>query len=168
MAVSRDPSALVAELNDIFSAFDRIVELFGCERIKTIGDAYMAVSGLPDLNLDHASNIAKVALRMRRSLERRNASHPVQWRGRIGIATGPVIGSVVGIQKYVYDIFGPAVNLAARLESVSEPMQITLTEDTRKSIGDGFVVTERGEVTLKGFGTVRVFTLEDETQPDRR
>ena len=82
MAVSRDPSALIAELNDIFSAFDRIAELFGCERIKTIGDAYVAVSGLPESTPDHAANIAKVALRMRRYLEKRNAAHPTHWTCR--------------------------------------------------------------------------------------
>jgi adenylate cyclase len=73
MTISRDPSALIAEFNDIFSAFDRIVDLFGCERIKTIGDAYMAVSGLPDPSPDHAYN---VALRIKRYLERRNKAHP--------------------------------------------------------------------------------------------
>ncbi|MBT4426775.1 MAG: adenylate/guanylate cyclase domain-containing protein, partial [Rhodospirillaceae bacterium] len=103
MAISRDPTALIAELNDIFSAFDRIVELFGCERIKTIGDAYMAVSGMPEETADHAQNIAKVALRVKRYLEKRNAANPQDWRCRIGINTGPIIGSIVGVQKYVYD-----------------------------------------------------------------
>ena len=117
----------MAELNDIFSAFDRIVEMFGCERIKTFGDAYLAVSGLPGGERRPCGlEIARVALRMRRYIERRNASHPTPWLCRIGINTGPVIGSIVGVQKYVYDIFGPAVNLAARLEALSEPMQITL------------------------------------------
>ncbi len=162
MAISRDPAAIVAELNDIFSAFDRIVELFGCERIKTIGDAYVAVSGLPEATVDHAANIAKVALRMRRYLERRNASHPTQWRCRIGVATGPIIGSLVGIQKYVYDIFGPAVNLAARLEALSEPMQITVSEETARHLRDDFVLADRGPLAVKGFETIRVFTLEDE------
>jgi class 3 adenylate cyclase len=163
MAISRDPSALIAELNDIFSAFDRIVELFECERIKTIGDAYLAVSGLPEVNTDHAANIAKVALRMRRYLARRNASHPTQWNCRIGVATGPVIGSLVGIQKYVYDVFGPAPNLAARLEAFSEPMQITLCEETYKRMGDEFRVSELGEVEIKGFGKQTLYTLEGQT-----
>jgi adenylate cyclase len=77
MAVSRDPATTIAELNDIFMALDRIAELFGCERIKTIGDAYLAVSGVPDANPDHPQNIAKLALRARRYLERRNQAHPV-------------------------------------------------------------------------------------------
>ena len=92
--------------------------------VVTIGDSYIAVSGLPEATTDHAQNIAKVALRMRRYLEKRNAAHAEDWLCRIGISTGPVIGSIVGIQKYVYDVFGPGVNLAARMESLSEPMQI--------------------------------------------
>ena len=166
MAISRDPGALISELNDIFSALDRIVDLFGCERIKTIGDAYMAVSGLPDTVPDHAHNIAKVALRARRYLSRRNSAHTEQWRCRIGINSGPVIGSVVGIQKYVYDIFGPGVNLAARMEEFSDPMQITLCEDTYELIKTQFVCTDLGLEEIKGFGTKNIYTLESEL-PDR-
>ena len=162
MAVSRDPAGLIAELNDIFTAFDRIVELFGCERIKTIGDAYMAVSGLPEATPDHVHNVARVALRIRRYLERRNAAHTEPWLCRIGINTGPVVGSVVGIQKYVYDIFGPGVNLAARMESNSEPMRITLCKETYELIKHDFNFTPRGEVDIKGFGTKELYFLDSE------
>lgn len=162
MAIARDPSAIVAELNDIFSAFDRITELFGCERIKTIGDAYLCVSGVPDANVDHARNIAKVALRIRRYLEKRNAAHPTQWRCRIGIHTGALIGSLVGIQKYVYDVFGPAVNLAARLEQLAGPMEICLTADTRALLSDEFRTAWREEAQVRGFGTQAIYTLEGE------
>jgi class 3 adenylate cyclase len=167
MSVSRDPSTLVAELNDIFSAFDRIVELFGCERIKTIGDAYIAVSGLPEETPDHASNVAKVALRMKRYIERRNIAHPEPWQCRIGINSGPMIGSIVGVQKYVYDIFGPGVNLAARMEFHSDPMQITLTEETRNLLSDDFIFTERGEYEIKGFGKKTLYFLDGETSSRR-
>ncbi len=162
MAISHDPSALVAELNDIFSAFDRIVEMFGCERIRTIGDSYMAVSGLPEATAEHAKNIAKVSLRMRRYLERRNAAHPQQWRCRIGINSGPVIGSLVGIQKYVYDLFGPGVNLASRMETMSEPMRITVSANTYEQIKDEFVLSERGDFEVKGFGDMKLYFLESE------
>lgn len=167
MAVAQDPSALISELNDIFSAFDRITEMFGCERIKTIGDAYMAVSGVPDRNSDHACNIAKVALRMRRYLEKRNAAHPEQWLCRIGINAGPLIGSLVGVQKYVYDIFGPAVNLAARMEQFSDPMRITLSEQTYKLIEDDFLCSSKGEFEVKGFGSIRLYDLEGEINRGR-
>lgn len=162
MAISRDPSALIAELNDIFTAFDRIVELFGCERLKTIGDAYVAVSGLPDPTPDHAHNAARVALRMQRYLERRNRSHPEQWLARIGMHTGPVIGSMVGVQKYVYDIFGPGVNLAARMEAMSQPMAITVTQAIRDLISDGFDLSDLGEVEIKGFGAQHIYRLDSE------
>jgi len=162
MAISQDPSGLITELNDMFTAFDRIVELFGCERIKTIGDAYMAVSGVPDANPDHAHNVARVALRIRRYLERRNAAHAEPWLCRIGINTGPLIGSVVGIHKYVYDIFGPGVNLAARMESSSDPMQITLCQETYELIKDEFACSVRGEFEIKGFGTKTLYSLDSE------
>jgi adenylate cyclase len=162
MAIARDPASTVAELNDIFSAFDRIVELYNCERLKTIGDAYLAVSGIPEANPDHAASIARVALRMRRYIDRRNSAHPEPWRCRIGIHSGPVIGSVVGVQKYVYDIFGPGVNLAARMETLAEPMQIVVTDDTWQRIRDEFLGTDLGEVEVKGFGTQRVHSLDGE------
>jgi class 3 adenylate cyclase len=162
MAIAQDPSATISELNDIFSAFDRIVEMFGCERLRTVGDAYMAVSGVPESNPAHAENIARVALRMRRYLERRNAAHPQEWVARIGINTGPVIGSLVGIQKYVYDLFGPGVNLAARMETASEAMQITCNRPTYELLKDQFTFTERGEAEIKGFGTQELFFLEAE------
>jgi class 3 adenylate cyclase len=161
-ALSHDPSATISELNDIFSAFDQIVEMFGCERIRTMGDGYMAVSGMPEANPEHAVNVARVALRMRRYLERRNAAHPQEWRARIGMNTGPVIGSLVGIQKYVYDLFGPGVNLAARMEQISEPMRITVNEETAQGLVDDFNLTERGEFEIKGFGTQKLYFVDSE------
>ena len=162
MTISQDPSSLLSELNDIFSAFDQITDTFGAERIKTIGDAYMAVSGIPEQNPDHAHNVAKVALRMRRYLEKRNAAHPQQWTARMGIHTGPVIGSLVGITKYVYDLFGPGVNLASRLEALSEPMRITISHETYDLIKDDFDCSERGDFEIKGFGTRDLFYLDSE------
>ena len=168
MAISEDAAAIITELNDIFSTFDRIVETFNCERLKTIGDAYIAVSGVPESAPEHAQSIARVALRMRRYLERRNAAHPIEWRARFGINTGPVIGSLVGIQKYVYDLFGPGVNLAARMEALSEPMRITVSQATRDLLADDFVLSERGEAEVKGFGTQQLYFLEGELGGHRR
>lgn len=162
MALARDAAALVTELNDIFTVFDRITDLFACERIRTVGDAYLAVSGLPEPNPDHARNIAQVALRMLRYIVKRNSAHAEAWHCRIGINSGPVIGSLVGIQKYVYDIFGPGINLAARMETLSEPMQITISEDTYQLLKDDFVCTERGEFEVKGFGMQKLYYLERE------
>jgi adenylate cyclase len=164
MSISHDPPALIGEINDIFTAFDRIVEEFSCERLKTIGDAYIAVCGLPEPTPDHAQNIAKTALRMVRYLRRRNASHPLQWRCRIGINTGAMIGSIVGIQKYVYDIFGPGVNLAARLEALAGPMEVVLAEDMRKLLRENFLFEDRGVAELKGFGEKRVYCLKADSE----
>ena len=162
MTIAQDATAIISELNDIFSAFDRISEMFDCERVRTIGDAYMAVSGLLEASPDHPANIARLALRFRRYLERRNAAHAQQWSARIGINTGPVIGSLVGVQKYVYDLFGPGVNLAARMETLSEPMRITVNEATYNLLKNDFHFAERGEHDVKGFGSQRLFFLEGE------
>lgn len=164
MAISRDPANLITELNDIFTAFDRIAEQFGCERIKTMGDAYMAVSGIPEETPDHAHNIARLALLMVRYLHRRNATHDRQWHCRVGINSGAVIGSIVGVQKYVYDIFGPGVNLAARMETFSGDMEISLCEDMLPFIEDDFAIAERGEHTVKGFGQKKIYELKGMNQ----
>ncbi|SDX82176.1 Adenylate cyclase, class 3 [Ruegeria halocynthiae] len=161
MVASQDPSVTVTELNDIYSAFDRIGEQFGCERIKTIGDAYITVAGLPDPTPDHAKAIANTAIRFVRYLNRRNLSHPHQWRCRIGLASGSVVGSVVGIQKYVYDIFGPAVNLASRLQEFSKPMQITVQGDVAHILNDEFDMEDMGAKMIRGFGEQPVWRLSD-------
>jgi class 3 adenylate cyclase len=118
----------------------------------------MAVSGMPESAPGHATNIAKVALRMKRYLVKRNAAHSEDWLCRIGINTGPVIGSIVGIQKYVYDIFGPGVNLAARMEAMSEPMQITLCEDTYELIRDDFFAPNWGKSRSRDLASSRSIT----------
>ncbi len=161
MVASADPSVTVTELNDIYSAFDRIGEQFGCERIKTIGDAYITVAGLPDPMPDHAKAVANTAIRFIRYLERRNKSHPHQWHCRIGLASGAVVGSVVGIQKYVYDIFGPAVNLATRLQEFSDPMQISVQNEVAKTLREEFELETIGEKNIRGFDTQEVWRLID-------
>jgi len=160
MQISDDPTALVTELNDIFTNFDRIMEQFGCERIKTMGDAYMAVSGVPEPDPDHAGNIAKAALLIQRYLNRRNQTHAESWIPRIGIASGPVIGSIVGIHKYVYDIFGPAVNLAARMERRAEPMEITVCSPLKEMLDQDFALSPKITEDIKGFGKTKIYTLD--------
>ncbi|SDW48699.1 Adenylate cyclase, class 3 [Ruegeria halocynthiae] len=151
-AAKTDPTVTLSELNDIFTAFDRIVEQFGCERIKTIGDAYLAVSGMPDETPDHAPAVAHCAVRFLRYLERRNESHPHKWQARVGLGMGPAVGSVVGIQKYVYDVFGPAVNIASRLQVFANPMRIVAPEKMKYALIDEFQITDIGPVDIKGMG----------------
>lgn len=159
-----DPTTLVSELNDIFTAFDRIAEQFGCERIKTIGDAYLAVAGMPEPTPDHARAVAATALRLVKYLERRNQSHRMKWECRIGVASGSVVGSVVGVQKYVYDVFGEAVNLASRLQSAAKPMQVMAHADMRADLIDEFSLQDEGTRDLRGFGETRLMRL----LPDER
>jgi class 3 adenylate cyclase len=97
-------------------------------------------------------------------LERRNTSHREPWLGRIGIHSGPVVGSVVGVQRYVYDIFGPGVNLASRMETLAEPIEIAITEPTPELIREEFICSERGVEEVKGFGEQRVSTLDGELE----
>ncbi|KUJ86116.1 adenylate cyclase [Ruegeria marisrubri] len=158
-AARTDPTITLSELNDIFTAFDRIVEQFGCERIKTIGDAYLAVAGMPDPTPDHATAVAHCATRFLRYLERRNESHPHKWQARIGLGTGAAVGSVVGIQKYVYDVFGPAVNMASRLQVFANPMKIVAPEEMKYALIDEFQVSDLGPEDIKGLGEVSLVNV---------
>ena len=160
-----DPAVIVSELNDIYTAFDRIGEQFGCERVRTNGDSYFGVSGVPDPVRDHAGSVASAAVRFLRYLDRRNETHPVKWIARIGVASGPVIGSVVGVQKYIYDVFGPAVATADAIRSTAKPMgvaahgSITGLLDSRFSIrpvGDHAEDDETGSFDLQEAGGAAV------------
>jgi class 3 adenylate cyclase len=167
MAAETDPAVIIGELNDIFTSFDRISEQFGCERIKTMGDAYLAVSGMPDPNPDHIRAVANCAIRFVRYLERRNRTSAHKWQCRVGIATGPVIGSVVGVQKYVYDIFGPAVNLASRLQVFAEPMTIVAHGEMREALVEAFTLTDLGTHEVRGMGPMRLIGLSSVIERER-
>ena len=161
MAAAADPTVTVSELNDIFTAFDRISEMHGCERIKTVGDCYMAVTGLPHPTTDHMLSAARCAAKMLRYLEHRNHTHQHKWSARIGIASGSVVGSVVGVQKYIYDVFGPAVNCAARLQALSNPMEITVCTTARAELEEEFELKNARAENLRGFGEMRVACLSE-------
>lgn len=163
MVTSLDPAVIVSELNDIYSAFDRIGEQFGCERIKTIGDAYITVSGMPDPIPDHARSVANAAVRFVRYLARRNGSHPIQWQCRIGLASGAVIGSVVGVQKYIYDVFGPAVTESLKLRAQAEPMAVLASNEVADQLGDRFVVAPAGGKANGGDAAVFTVTMVADT-----
>ena len=158
-ASQTDPTVTLGELNDIFTAFDRIVEQFGCERIKTIGDAYLAVCGMPERTPDHMQIVARCAVRFLKYLERRNQSHQHKWQARVGLGTGAAVGSVVGIQKYVYDVFGPSVNVAARLQVLADPMSIVAPDEMKDALIDEFQIGDLGRHDLKGLGEMRLITV---------
>lgn len=155
-----DPVFLISELNDIFTTFDAIMEKYGCERIKTIGDAYMAVCGLPVPVEDHALRMIKAAREILEALEARNAQSEVQWRIRIGINTGQIVGGVVGVKKYIYDVFGDTINTASRMESNSEPMRINISESTYLLVKDEFETTPRTPIEVKGKGLQSMYFIE--------
>ena len=151
-AEENDPTVTLGEMNDVFTAFDRISEQYGCERIKTMGDAYLAVSGMPEPAPDHMMAVANCAVRFLRYLERRNESHKIKWQARIGLGTGSAVGSVVGVQKYVYDVFGPSVNMASRLQNIADPMAIVCPVEMKSELVDSFQVVDIGRFDIKGMG----------------
>lgn len=158
-AEEHDPTVTLGELNDIFTAFDRIAEQFGCERIKTIGDAYLAVAGMPEPSPDHMRAVANCAVRFITYLERRNQSHQHKWKARIGLGTGSAVGSVVGIQKYVYDVFGSAVNLAARLQAFANPMCIVAPDAMKEFLVEEFHLDDLGKQDIRSFGEMRLIKV---------
>ncbi|WP_428648025.1 adenylate/guanylate cyclase domain-containing protein [Roseibium sp.] len=158
-AAEHDPTVTLGELNDIFTAFDRIAEQFGCERIKTIGDAYLAVAGMPEPSPDHMRAVANCAVRFIRYLERRNQSHQYKWEARIGLGTGSAVGSVVGIQKYVYDVFGSAVNLAARLQEFANPMCVVAPDSMKEFLVEEFQLADLGKQDIRSFGEMRLMKV---------
>ncbi len=154
-----EPRVLIEELNDLFTEFDNIVSRHGCERIKTIGDAYLCVAGMPDEQPDHADRILKVAADVLRYLDERNSKSPIPWRVRIGVHSGRVVGGVVGVKKYIYDVFGDTINTASRMEQLSEPMRINVSHATFTLARERFQFEERPAVEVKGKGTMRMYYL---------
>jgi len=154
-----EPRVLIDELNDLFTEFDNIVTRHGCERIKTIGDAYLCVCGMPDEYPDHAHRVLSVAIEVIRYLEERKRTSPIPWEVRIGVHSGRVVGGVVGVKKYIYDVFGDTINTASRMEHLSEPMRINVSEATVALTQDRFLFEERTPAEVKGKGTMRMFYL---------
>ena len=154
------PKQLIELLNRIFSAFDALSEKYGLEKIKTIGDAYMVVGGLPNPRDDHAVAIAEIALDMQEHVEQFNKETSQGLSIRIGINSGPVVAGVVGTKKFLYDIWGDAVNTAARMESQGIEGRIQVTDATYQHLRDKYQLEERGVVDIKGKGEMNVYMLK--------
>jgi class 3 adenylate cyclase len=152
MSAKKTAPELVKLLNDIFSRFDKRAELLGLEKIKTIGDAYMAVGGLPIPRSDHAEIVADMALGMYEDLADFNQANQQEIQMRIGIHSGPVVAGVIGFTKFSYDLWGNTVNTASRMESTSGNGRIQVTAITHELLKDHFVLEEREMIECKGLG----------------
>jgi adenylate cyclase len=153
------PAEVVGMLDQLFSRFDAVVERHGLEKVKTVGDSYMAAAGVPNPRPDHAQMAALLALDMRDVVA---ATAVEAWPGlevRIGIDSGPVVGGVIGTKRFLYDLWGDAVNTASRMESHGTPGEIQMTRTTYELLKDGFVCTLRGTIPIKGKGQMETWYL---------
>ncbi|HEY9729912.1 MAG TPA: adenylate/guanylate cyclase domain-containing protein [Chroococcales cyanobacterium] len=159
LASQMSPTELVNLLNQIFSTFDQLVERHGLEKIKTIGDAYMVAGGLPMPRSDHAEAVAEMALDMQREIARFRREDGKPFRLRIGINTGSVVAGVIGIKKFIYDLWGDAVNVASRMESQGSAGRIQVTAVTYERLKGKYWFEERGVIDIKGKGEMTTYWL---------
>ena len=164
-SADRDPKELVGMLNDIFTQFDVIAEKHGLEKIKTIGDCYMAVSGLPQPRRDHAIAAADMALEVKEHVKNYKTKDGTEVRFRIGLDCGPVVAGVIGSKKFIYDLWGDAVNTASRMESTGVVGEIHCTENFKQAVTNmsdeagKYVFVTRGMVEIKGKGKMQTWLL---------
>jgi class 3 adenylate cyclase len=144
----------------VFSQFDWLAELHGLEKIKTIGDAYMAVGGLPNPRADHAIAVAEMALDMQRVIGRVDSLGGIRLNLRIGVSSGPVVAGIIGSKKFIYDLWGDTVNIASRMESQGELGCIQVSQSTYDLLQSTHVLRERGRIEIKGKGEMNTYFLE--------
>ena len=160
-------NATVDLLSRIVSEFDKLAVHHGVEKIKTIGDAYMVVAGLPDPVPDHTARLARMGLAMLATVERLRTDNGLSIALRIGMASGPVTAGVIGTRKFSYDVWGDPVNLASRLEGQSSPGRILICPECRAALGDGFLYEARGPIEIKGIGAQEAwFLIGEKPRPD--
>ena len=159
LSISMPPAETVKMLNAVFSSFDALVDHYGLEKIKTSGDCYMVVGGLPLPRADHLEAIAAMALDVLTIIPKfsRNDGKPFQLR--VGIHTGPVVAGVIGTKKFAYDLWGHTVNIASRMESQGVPNAIQVTQDVYERLRGSFAFQPRGEITVKGKGNMMTYLL---------
>jgi class 3 adenylate cyclase/tetratricopeptide (TPR) repeat protein len=159
LSATTPPDELVRLLNDIFTRFDALTEKYGLEKIKTIGDCYMVVGGLPVNNHRHCEAVIDMAMEMIRAMEQFNAARNLSMRVRIGINTGEVVAGVIGRKKFIYDLWGDVVNTASRMESHGEPSKIHVTDAVFQAMKDKYRFEDRGVIDIKGKGQMRTYFL---------
>lgn len=161
LSATISPVKLVCLLNEIFSAFDSLAEKYDLEKIKTIGDAYMVVGGLPLYRPDHAEAIANMALDMQQVINKFAGELGKSFDIRIGISTGPVVAGVIGIKKFIYDLWGDTVNVASRMESHGQAGSIHVSASTHDILQHKYKFIDRGEIMIKGKGKMQTYFLSD-------
>jgi adenylate cyclase len=159
LAESMPPTSLVSLLDAVFSDFDDLVGQSGLEKIKTIGDAYMVAAGIPVARPDHAHAITRLAVELQAAVAAHSGVDGVPLRIRIGINSGPVVAGVIGKRKFIYDLWGDTVNIAARMESHGVAGEIQVSESTRLALGDSYDFVDRGVVEIKGKGPMHTWLL---------
>jgi class 3 adenylate cyclase len=163
LAAQMPPNELLQELDFCFSGFDQIIARHGLEKLKTIGDSYMCVGGVPVPSETHAVEMVTAALEMMAMMKEREADKAQQnqpyWQTRMGIHTGPLIAGVIGRQKFSYDIWGNTVNLASRVEAASLPNAITISKSTYELVKDVFCCESRGEISIKGADKMEMYLV---------
>ena len=152
----------VALLDQVVTEFDRLAAANGVEKIKTIGDGYMAVAGVSRPQADHLARLARMALLLPDLVAQLSAAHGVDLKIRVGITCGPVMAGVIGTDKFSYDVWGETVNLASRLESHGLPGEIQVSDAVRKALGDSFGFEPRGPIQVKGIGRLQTWLLKEE------
>lgn len=152
---------VVEQLNVVFTRFDSLAESYGAEKIKTIGDGYMAVCGLPEADPDHVANACRLALSIRAAMPDLNEALATTFGVRIGVHTGPVVAGVIGTSKFAYDVWGDTVNVASRLEATTTPGAIAVSTAVVRAAGESFAFERAGLRRLKGHGSLEVFHLID-------
>ena len=163
------PEQVVRMLDAVFTRLDALVDAFGLEKIKTIGDAYMVAAGIPTRRSDHAQAMARFALAARDELAEHNLTADMPVQLRIGINAGPVVAGVIGRRRFLYDLWSDTVNTASRMESHGLPGQIQISAEFRGLLGEEFICADRGLIDIKGKGPTRCWLLEGEraTTPAR-
>jgi guanylate cyclase len=157
-ANATEPARVVALLDDLFSRFDRVAAETGVEKIKTVGDAYMAVAGAPEPRPDHAATAVLFARAVLDEVEAWRHANAPDLEVRVGVASGPAVGGIIGRQRLLFDLWGGTVNTAARMESSGVPGRIQLAESTRELLADSYRFEER-HIDVKGLGPMTTYLL---------